>query len=219
MTDFSIPNDVLPQALKAWNDSPKTFKSMAAMAPTFFGVDSDTFTTAFHKVRADVARAEGFKTLTDTVGKVNVTKGILNTLAIGQEWIEENTILEVKDSEGKVTTPGFVPKLSWSIEYTPSNGEDSKPVAKLVCSIGAAKRTRRVSKEGDKRGRISAFVAWDKTGKVQGDTFKIEKTSGGYKVDGRFVGKGKLTGFLLKVYPNSKTIEKMKQYPEMNIGS
>lgn len=218
MSNFQIPSDVLPQALKAYNDSPKSFKSMAAMAPTFFGVDSDTFTKAFHKVRADVARQEGFKTLSEAVGKAGITKGLMNILAQGQTWIEENTILEVKDSADKVITAGFVPRLSWAIEYTPSNGEDSKAVAKLICSIGGAKRTRRVSKEGDKKGRISAYVAWDKTGRDQGDTFKIEKCTGGYKVDGRFVAKGKLTGFLLKVYPNSKTIEKMKQYPEMNIG-
>lgn len=218
MFNFQIPSDVLPQALKAYNDSPKTFKAMANMAPTFFGVDSDTFTKAFHKVRADASRAEGFKTLSETVAKAGITKGILNVLAQGQAWVEENTIQEVKDKDDNITTAGFVPKLSWSIDYVPANGEDSKAVAKLVCSIGAARRPRRVSKEGDKKGRISAYVAWDKTGKVQGDTFNIVKCDGGYKVDGRFVNKGKLTGFLLSVHPNSKTIEKMKQYPEMNIG-
>lgn len=225
MTEFVIDKLVLPQALNAWNKSPKTFKSLAGMAEAFWGVSAEVFTAAFHNQRAQAQREAGFATLLDTVSKVNVTKGILNTLEIGQAWIVENTIQEVKDSAGVVTTKGFTPKLSWSIEYTPKSDEDSSGLAwnasaKLVCSIGAKRRGTRAVKEGDKKGRISAFVAWDKHGSKgeNADTFQIEKVEGGYKVDGRIVAKGGLTKFLLSVHGDSKTIRKMKEYPEMKLG-
>lgn len=209
------------------------FDAYAVMVPKVCGGTEDEFRTAFADFRAAAERGISLKSIEKDLAAFKVTKSIIKELAKGHAHITKFTITEEKDDDGKITTPGFTPKLTYVLEYIPEveevkNDKDEitteAVAASAIIKVIAGKVSTRSVGKGEKKGRVSAFVAWEKTGKKQGDTFVILKTKGsdgkvdGYKVDGRFVGKGKLTKFLLDVHPNSKTIAHMRSYPEMKIG-
>lgn len=212
-------------AMTKFDEGTEAFDAYASLVPQVCGGTETDFRSAFEAFRQSALRTESLKVIEKDADSYKVPKSLISRLAKGHAYISEFTISEVKDDDGKVITPAFTPKLTYIIEYIPATGEgdDAKPESAKLRVIAGKVSTRSVGK-GEKKGRISAFVAWDKTGKAQGDTFVIIKTKGndgkvdGYKVDGRFVGKGKLTQFLLKMHPNSKTVAHMRTYPELKLG-
>lgn len=209
------------------------FDAYADIVPDVCGGTKEEFLAAFADFRLAAERDISLKTIEKDVIAYKVPKSLITKLAKGQDHIAQFTITEVKDSDGKITTPGFAPKLMYVLEFIAeveevknAKGEitTEAKAANAILKVISGKVTTRTTGKGDKKGRISAFIAWKNTGKKQGDTFVIVPTKGsdgkvdGYKVDGRFVAFRKLTSFLLAVYPDSHTIAHMKSYPDMKIG-
>lgn len=82
---------------------------------------------------------------------------------------------------------------------------------KATLSIGKARKARSTDGKVGTGSRKSAFVAAEE-GKAKGDTFSIVKAEKGYKDGDRFIPRGKLAGYLLKVYPTSKTAAILLRY-------
>lgn len=206
---FQIPDSILPQALAAYEKGEKDFSAFAAVASGMFGhKDSATFVAAFHKVRAEAKRNADFATLAEKVGAYKVPKSLATLVKLGQAFVTAHSVAEEKEGD-TVKVPGFTPRVVFTVEY-----DAEKDTATV--SVTQGKVTTRASK-GDKPGsnsRVSAYTAW-KRGAKSGDSFKVVKVDGGYKVDGRFVpsrANGGLAAFVLKVHPTTKTAEILKQY-------
>lgn len=82
---------------------------------------------------------------------------------------------------------------------------------KASLAIGKARKARSTDGKVSTTSRKSAFVA-AKEGKKKGDTFTIVKAEKGYKCGERFIPRGKLAGYILKVHPTSHAAEILKRY-------
>jgi len=218
--DYTIDEKVLPQALEAFNAGKESFEGFCAAAKILYRVEPEIFKAAFAKQRIGAARDAGFVALQKQAAGKTVTKPILALLELGAKFVTDHTIHEVKKGE-EIVVAGYTPKVSFVVELIP--GVDGKPAKGAIQVVLGAIRTR-ASKGGTKspNSRISAFVAWDKTGSKKGDKFKVVKVKdsngklSGYKVDGRIVKKGGLTDYLVKMYPNSATVQKLRDYGQVN---
>lgn len=204
---FEIPAAVMPMALAASAKGEKDLAQFASAAEGILGVKAAIFLSAFQGIRVEAERSEAVKVIEAAAAGYSVPNGMLKVLKMGVDFTTKYTIAEQKDGE-TVKVAGYTPRLTFMVEMA----EDGTASLKVNAgSIGV-----RASKGGTKAdsSRISAFEAW-KRGVKGGDTFKVVKDGKSYKVDGRIVPgrkNGGLTGFILKVHPNSKTAAILKDY-------
>lgn len=223
--DFS---SILPIALKRFAKGKDAFDKYCGGVAQMYDCDESVFRAYFVTAQMTAARDSDFATFSKRVDGWRATKSLVAILKSGTEFITAHSIAAVKEDD-KVITPASTPRLSYSLTFVPGIEEvktDGKVTTaakadSVILKVTQGRASTRSSSGGTKKGRISAFVAW-KSVKADEDftivqTKDSNKKVNGYKVDGRWVAKGGLTKFLKDVYPTCATLDKMRQYPEMNI--
>jgi len=224
--DFS---KIMGRANIKFAEGKDVFDAYAAIVPDVCGGTEAEFRSAFAMFRQKAERDVSIKSIEKDLTSYKVPVSIVKKLAKGNDHITKFTVAPIKDAEGKVTTPGYTPKLTYVVEFIPGteekkndDGEVIAPAkadsAKLKLIVG--KVSTRSTGSGTKKGRISMLNAW-KFGKKKGDKFKLEACDGGTKYYaegdtlGRFVKKGELTGYLKRVEGDSETIKHAASYDGM----
>ncbi len=211
MTTTFLNEAILKTARAALEKGETAFGLYCDSVPGVRGCTKAQVIAEFNTAKLQAERGDSFKALSKKCEGYKVPKSVISLLLAGAKHVADYTVAEVKDGD-TVTTEGFTPKLTFIVELAAKEKADDED--KGIFKVLSGRVGTRAAKGGKVGGksRISAFIAWEKTGKVKGDGFKILKTDGGYKVDGRFVQKGKLTAFLVKVHPKSHTVQKLRDY-------
>jgi len=206
----------------------KGFAAYADMVAKVTGSTAEDFLAAFTLHRAKAAQESSITAINEFAATRTVTKTVMALLNKCHDHVKAFTIAEVKDSEDKVTTPGYKPKLTVVIEYTPSTGEGNDMVAaKAAFKVIAGKVSTRSGggKGGTKKGRISLMNAykWVNKNIDGGERFKLEAADdGGTRYwpagdtgAGRYIPKKGLTKFLLAVENDCETLNHARSYDGM----
>jgi hypothetical protein len=179
---MKMTDEMFKTARKMFNT--KGWASWLAAASVVSGEKPDAITKA---VEARIASAEADEAIASLMGEASGLK-------------MNKTISQMAE---KAHANGLILSIGW---------DEEKKVA--TANISKMRAARSTDGKVSSNSRISAFVAYQR-GKKAGDTFTIAKAGKAYKDGDRAIPKrqnGGLAGYILKVYPSSKTAAILTQY-------